>query len=56
MKTTETLLDMAETMPIVNIYLTEGYKEVLNDIQQGRVYHADNAEDMFRQILGYVPN
>lgn len=39
-----------------NIIQTEGYKEAMEDIRQGRVYHADSAEEMFEQILGYVPS
>ena len=26
--------------------------EAVEDIRQGRVYHADSVEDMFKQILG----
>jgi hypothetical protein len=31
---------------------TSGYREAMLDIKEGRVYHAKNAEDMFKQILG----
>lgn len=31
---------------------TAGYKEAMQDIQQGRIYHAENVDDMFNQILG----
>lgn len=31
---------------------TKGYKEAMSDIKEGRVFHADSAEDMFNQILG----
>ena len=31
---------------------TRGYKEAMSDIKDGRVYHAENAEDMFKKILG----
>lgn len=31
---------------------TRGYQEAMNDIKEGRVYHAKNADDMFKQILG----
>ena len=33
---------------------TRGYQEAMNDIKEGRVYHAKNADDMFKQILGQV--
>lgn len=31
---------------------TRGYKEAMDDIEAGRIYHAESAEDMFKQILG----
>lgn len=31
---------------------TAGYREAMEDIEQGRVYHADSVDDMFQQILG----
>lgn len=31
---------------------TAGFREALKDVEEGRVYHANNAEDMFKQILG----
>lgn len=31
---------------------TAGYQEAMQDIQQGRIYHAENVDDMFNQILG----
>jgi hypothetical protein len=31
---------------------TSGYREAMLDIKEGRVYHAKNTEDMFKQILG----
>ena len=37
-----------------NITKTKGYKEAMDDIRQGRVYHAENSEEMFQQILGNV--
>ena len=37
-----------------DITQTSGYKEAMEDIRLGRVYHAKNAEDMFQQILGNV--
>ena len=35
-----------------DITKTHGYQEAMNDIKEGRVYHAENADDMFKQILG----
>ena len=35
-----------------DITKTRGYKEAMSDIKDGRVYHAENAEDMFKKILG----
>jgi hypothetical protein len=35
-----------------DITKTTGYQSAMADIEAGRVYHAENAEDMFRQILG----
>lgn len=32
-----------------------GYKEAMRDKREGRVFQADGADDMFQQILGYVP-
>ncbi len=29
-----------------------GLDEALEDIEAGRIYHAESTEDMFRQILG----
>lgn len=31
---------------------TRGYQEAMDDIEAGRIYHAESAEDMFKQILG----
>jgi hypothetical protein len=31
---------------------TAGYKEAMDDIKHGRVYHAESVDDMFKQILG----
>ena len=39
-----------------DITKTAGFKEAMDDIENGRVYHADSVDDMFKQILGYVPN
>lgn len=35
-----------------DITKTEGYREAMDDIRNGRVYSAQSAEDMFKQILG----
>ena len=35
-----------------DITKTAGYREAMEDIEQGRVYHADSVDDMFQQILG----
>ena len=34
-----------------------GMEQAMRDIKDGRVYHAESVDDMFRQILGedYVP-
>ena len=37
-----------------DITQTSGYKEAMEDVRQGRIYHAKNTEDMFQQILGNV--
>lgn len=37
-----------------DITQTSGYKEAMEDIRLGRIYHAKNTEDMFQQILGNV--
>lgn len=37
---------------ILDITKTAGYREALEDVKQGRVYHADSVDDMFKQILG----
>ena len=29
-----------------------GLDRALKDVEEGRVYHADSVDDMFRQILG----
>lgn len=38
-----------------DITQTKGYKEAMKDVREGRVYHAESVDDMFQQILGYVP-
>ena len=35
-----------------DITKTAGYREAMDDVKHGRVYHADSVDDMFRQILG----
>ncbi len=35
-----------------DITTTAGYQEAMDDIRDGKVYHASSAEDMFKQILG----
>ena len=35
-----------------DITATPAYKEAMEDIANGRVYHAANAKEMFAQILG----
>jgi len=39
-----------------DITKTAGFREAMDDIEHGRGYHADSVDDMFQQILGYVPN
>lgn len=39
-----------------DITKTAGFREAMDDIKHGRVTHADSVDDMFKQILGYVPN
>lgn len=35
-----------------DITKTSGYREAMEDIKEGRLYHADSTEDMFKQIQG----
>ena len=35
-----------------DITKTAGFKEAMDDVKHGRVYHADSVEQMFEQILG----
>lgn len=35
-----------------DITKTAGYKEAMEDIKHGRVYHAESVDEMFKQILG----
>lgn len=36
----------------LDVTKTAGYQEAMMDKQQGRIYHAENVDDMFNQILG----
>ena len=35
-----------------DITKTAGYREAMDDVKNGRVYHADSVDDMFKNILG----
>ena len=35
-----------------DITKTAGFREALDDVKNGRVYHADSVDDMFKKILG----
>ena len=35
-----------------DITKTAAYREALEDVKHGRVYHAESVDDMFKQILG----
>lgn len=35
-----------------DITKTAGYKAAMDDVRNGRVYHANSVDDMFNQILG----
>ena len=35
-----------------DITKTAHYKEAMDDVKNGRVYHANSVDDMFNQILG----
>ncbi len=37
------------------ISATKGFQEAMEDVRKGRVFHADSTDEMFTQILGYVP-
>lgn len=39
-----------------DITKTAGFREAMDDVEHGRVHHADSVDDMFMQILGYVPD
>jgi hypothetical protein len=36
----------------LDITKTAGYREAMDDVKNGRVYHAESVDDMFKQILG----
>lgn len=36
----------------LDITKTKAFKEAMDDVKHGRVYHADSVDDMFKQILG----
>lgn len=38
-----------------DITKTAGFREAIDDVEHGRVTHADSVDDMFKQILGYNP-
>ena len=40
------------TPKIDDITKTAHYKEAMDDVKYGRVYHASSVDDMFNQILG----
>ena len=31
---------------------TASYREAMEDVKKGRIFHAESTEEMFRQILG----
>ena len=37
-----------------DITKTAGFREAMDDVKKGRIYHADSVDDMFKQILGNV--
>ena len=37
---------------VFDITKTKGYREAMDDVKNGRVYHADSVDDLFKQILG----
>ena len=37
---------------VKNACKTAHYKEAMDDVKNGRVYHANSVDDMFNQILG----
>ena len=40
------------TPKVDDITKTAHYKEAMDDVKNGRVYHANSVDDMFKQILG----
>jgi len=36
---------------VEDITQTAGYKEAMDDVKHGRVYHADSVDDMMKQIF-----
>ena len=42
----------AKQPKVYDITKTAGYREAMDDVKHGRVYHADSVDDMFKQILG----
>ncbi len=51
------IIEMSETTTSnYDITQTDAYKEAMEDIRSGRIHHAESTDDMFMQILGYVPN
>ena len=38
-----------------DITKTKDFREALDDVKNGRVHEAESVEDMFQEILGYVP-
>lgn len=56
LKIIELMNGVSVVKPQKDVTKTDGYKEAMKDIQEGRVYHADSVDDMFHSILGYVPN
>ena len=38
-----------------DITKTKDFREALDDVKHGRVTTVDSVDDMFKQILGYVP-
>ena len=40
------------TPKVDDITKTSHYKKAMDDVKNGRVYHANSVDDMFNQILG----
>lgn len=47
-----TVIKSARKKKNKDITQTAGYKEAMEDKENGRTYHADSVDDMFKQILG----